>query len=256
MGLYKGLLRAQRKNRQTSPEEAYFRERLLRLSSIEYYRHLAKANSPFEILRANIVLRALENKERIEKAYLSYPRFEGGLSLSDYMAEALSELPYLSLPEGRNYVPILPRSLLTLYSVDFEKLGVEPYSRMLRDYEGLLLDPFDLYGPLLFNSGFSPLLPIYTRKNALCAYDLDAERLYFIDGDGRLESEVALFDKGLPRPDKSHLLERLLRVAKAYYANDEEAFLRALIEGNLVSSSLLRKLVVPRKGKHEEGLRP
>lgn len=241
--LYQGLLRAKRKVRGEKPETAFFNEHYTLLSPFECYRHLMKANSPFERVRANIVIRALLNKKQIESAYLKALKEESDLPLSSRMEMTLEGLPSLLLPEGKNYVPVLPRSLLGLYSKDFEKLAEAPYSELLGSYEGLLLDPFDLYGTKIFASSFAPsLFPIYGSPLGLSAYEEENERLYMIDNQGRLETEIALFDKRLASVDKKELPMRLYELSRAYYENDHDLFLQLLVEGRLVSGELIRSL--------------
>jgi len=72
-------------------------------------------------------------------------------------------------------------------------------------------------------------------------YDYDAERLYFVNGQGRLEASLALFDEYLDFPQKTHMIQRLRPVAEAFFAFDEEKTLSALLDNRLISGRLIHK---------------
>lgn len=247
MNLFESLIREQRPtDYQRSKDALYFAKHSLRLSSLECFSHLAKASKPFDILRANIALRSLENKETIEKElrnHLKATKKEEGLPFKDFWENVLSDLPYFEKNGIKNYVPVFPESLALLYSKDVLKLENEPYKRLLKDYSAILIDPFDYYGYALFDSYFTSLIPIRKNKKGMAAYDVDANRLYFINNEGRLDEEVALFDKKLQNPSKTHLSKRLEKVADAYYSFDKDAFIQALVEESLVSGTLIQEII-------------
>jgi hypothetical protein len=60
------------------------------------------------------------------------------------------------------------------------------------------IDPFDYYGPALYNSYFtrlgrSPQEP----EHGAAFYDFDAEAVYFVNLQGRLDAKLCLFDRSL-----------------------------------------------------------
>ena len=246
MSLFESLIREQSPTDYAKSKDAlYFSKHSLRLSSIECFANLAKASCPFDVLRADIVLRSLENKETIEKELLNHlkaSKKEEGLPFEEFLENVLSDLPYFEKNGLKNYVPIFPESLALLYSKDVLKLENEPYKRLLKDYSAILIDPFDYYGYALFDSYFTSLIPIRKNKKGMAAYDVDAKRLYFINNEGRLDEEVALFDKKLLRPSFTHLSIRLEKVADAYYSYDKDAFIQALVEQSLVSGTLIQEI--------------
>ncbi len=254
MNLYERLRKEQRPtDYQKSTEALYFAKHSLLLSSIDIFKPLAKAAGPFDVIRANIVLRSLANKEKIEREARKVTRLEkneDALSPSEFIEGILNNLPYLKVNGTENYVPILPESLASLYSRDFLKLEKEPYRRLLHNYQAILVDPFDLYGYHLFDSYFTSLVPIAYDKKAMAAFDFDANRLYFINDEGRLDDEIALFDRRLEKVSKTHLAVRLKRVASAYFYFDRDALLKALVEENLVSNFLIQDIAKDkREGK-------
>jgi hypothetical protein len=230
-----------------SPEEQFFNRYSYLLAEVELWSRFLKPADPFEVVRANIILRALLNKERIERHFLVKSKAgsssEGDLSLEEYMRGSLSELPYLAYEGTKIYVPIFPVSLNLIYGDNFAKLGLPPYKRLIADFEAATVDPFDYYGYRLFDSYFTKLVAVRKTPKVMAAYDYDAECLYFIDDQGRLDAKIAFFDKKMPNPSKTHMIKRIERVADAYLADDRENLLRALVEESLVSSSLIHDIL-------------
>lgn len=226
----------------SSTEAIFYRANAGLLSGYDIYGRYLKAGEPFDIVRANILIRSLQNKKTIERAYQEKILLPpGGLSLETFMKGRLAELPYLLLNGERIYVPVFSHSLNSLYNHDYEKLAVAPYFSLLKDYEALLIDPFDYYGSALFESSFTKLILVARSGTSASYYDYDAECLYFVNGQGRLDMKVALFDEYLPYPQKTHMLQRLKPVAEAYFAYDEDGFLSALVDKGLISGRLIHK---------------
>ncbi len=244
MTIFEKLSKEQRPNDYAKSSEAvYFSKHSLRLASIDIYRHLSKAATPFEVIRANIVSRSLENKEVIEKEVKNHIKNADGLPDQEFIEGILSDLPYLKVNGEANYVPILPQSLSLLYSKDFLKLETEPYKRLLKDYQAILVDPFDFYGSSLFDSYFTSLVPLMKKEKEMACYDFDCDRIYFINDEGRLDAEIALFDKKLENVTKTHLTSRLKKVANAYFSYSRDALLKTLVEEKLVSNFLIQEIM-------------
>jgi|LAHS01.1.fsa_nt_gb hypothetical protein len=232
----------------TSSESTFFADHSFLLADVDQWHLFLKPTDSFMTIRANIILRALLNKSAIEHFYLSKLKTlkenpsEEELSLDEFMKEEMSILPYLNYLGKKIYVPIFPESLNTIYSGQFAKLTVSPYKRLLNDYQAAAIDPFDYYGYHLFDSYFTKLVPIRTTPTVLAAYDYDAETLYFINDQGRLDAKICFFDKELGKAVKTHMVKRIEAVADAYLANDRNGLITALVRGNLVSSSLMHKI--------------
>jgi hypothetical protein len=249
MNLYESLAQAQAKTPfSTSSEATFFAEHSYLLSNVDQWHLFLKPSDSFMTVRANIILRALLNKNAIEHFYFSKlkslkenPSGEN-LSLEEYMKEEMSVLPYLSYLGKKIYVPFFPESLNTIYSEQFAKLTLTPYNRLLSDYQAAAIDPFDYYGYHLFDSYFTKLVPIRSTPKVLAAYDYDAETLYFINDQGRLDAKICFFDKELGKAVKTHMVKRIEAVADAYLDNDRNRLITALVRENLVSSSLMHKI--------------
>lgn len=246
MNIYDFLHSHQRKTPfEASPEMAYFRRNAHLLSNVEAWEPWINPRTPFDVVRANILIRSLVNKQEIEKLYFAYERKmkegEDALPLSEYMDSRMSDFPYLLFRGEKVYVPFFPSSLNLLYARRYEKLSVAPYRRLIKNFEAALVDPFDYYGNALFDSYFTRLVPIERSKGVLFAYDYDAENCYAINDQGRLDATISLFDGYLLSPSKAHMAERLLRLAEAYFGEDSGRFYSTLVSEKLVSGRLIQE---------------
>jgi len=247
MSLYDELYKNQRPTAfAKSDAMAYFLANKGVLAMHQPFERFLKGEDPFMVVRANIIIRSLINKRTIEKLYqekVSSPK-EGSLRTSDFMKQGLSDLPYLFWGGEKIYVPIFPSSLNLLYSERFDKLLIPPYKTLLAEFDALMIDPFDYYGSSIYDSYFTKLVAIKREGKLLAAYDFDAEALYIIDDEGRLDARLSLFDKYLPHPEKTHMVKRLLSLSDAYFHGDKEDLLSCLLSNGFMSlrlSSLLSK---------------
>jgi hypothetical protein len=232
-----------------SDEMAFYLANRNLLMPFDSYERFTHTNDPFQVVRANILIRSIMNKKSIERLYyekLKSPKKEEvkveKMSLEDYMSQGLSELPYLEYEGKKIYVPLFPASLNVLYSERFEKLALEPYEAILQQYESLMIDPFDYYGNLLYDSYFTKLVAIKRSGSILAAFDFDASAIYFINDQGRLDTRLALFDQNLNNPVSTHLTKRLLDVVNAYFSLDREALLHSLSVNHFISEKLLTEI--------------
>lgn len=249
MNLYAQMFKNQRPTHfPESDEMAFFLANRGVLSGLEGEGRLIKGNDPFEVVRANIVIRSLLNKKTIERLYSQKVKpskkdeEESSLPLEEYMAMGLSELPFLTYEGKKIYVPVFPASINLIYSERFEKLLSAPYKNLMAQYEPLLIDPFDYYGNALFDSYFTKLVAIKRMGKTLAAYDFDAESLYFINDQGRLDARFALFDKYLASPKKTHMVKRLLLLANAYFSGSRQDVMNALLSNGFISERLASKI--------------
>ena len=238
------------KNKRATPfshgtEATFFDKNSYLLSAHEPFKLYQHPMNSFEVTRSNIILRALVNKRVIERLYLAKVRLsekeENNLPVDIYMKEAMAELPYYDFQGEKIFIPFFSRALNRIYAFDFFKMEIPPYTRLLRDFDSILMDPFDYWGASLFDSYFTKLVRVYEYQESLAMYDYDAERLYFITPQGRLEASLAFFDRFLKNPGKTHVMKRIERVAEAYFHNDQDSFYRYLLGGKLVSREVLMR---------------
>ncbi len=245
MSIYDILEEAQAPtNFKKSPEQIYYDENRYRLNELESYSYLADSSDSFGIVRGNIILRALENKESIEKLFKKYEKnyFSPAISLNEYMENGLLGLPYLVFKGEKNYVPIFALSISMIYSKNFSRLGEMPYKKIFKQYEAALIDPFDYYGYEIFISYFTRLVLIDKTPDCAAFYDYDAKTIYFVNDEGRLDAKVCLFDKDLKHPLLNHLMPRIKTVVDAYFSNNKEMLVQTLFDNGLISETLFEKI--------------
>jgi len=227
--------------------EFYLQNRVL-LNDVSLYSPFLKAQDSFDIIRANIIIRALMNKEIIEKSYRNKIKAEKksndlATNLDEFMKSAVSDLPFFKAQNGdRIYVPIFTYNLNKIYSGEYEKLSKVPYLTLLKNFDAATIDPFDYYGPSLFNSYFTKLVLIKEEAEGEAFYDFDAESIYFVNSQGRLDAKLCLFDRSLHHPSHNHMLKRISPVVDAYYKSDRESMLRILVDNKLISSKEIYKI--------------
>jgi hypothetical protein len=259
--LYETLAHHQAKTPfENSQEMSFYTDNIGLISQIEEYEPFLKATNSFEIVRANILIRSFINKTLLEKTYAqtmkSLRKDETGPSLKEAMEKTLVKLPCLEKNGRKIYLPFFPAALNDIYGRDFEKLGTRAYLGLVNDFEAALVDPFDYYGYEIFDSAFTRLVMIAQTPKVIACYDFDAKSLYFINNEGRLDARLCLFDKDLTHPSSTHMIARLRKVTNAYFADDREGTLQAMVNEKLISSSLanylIKKKQKPLRGPREK----
>lgn len=202
-------------------------------------------NDPFEIMRANIILQAYLNKAKMEEeirnlsSYINVNNKKNHAQFLKSFHEIISEQPYYQEDKNKIFIPFFTRSLNQIYHDEPEKLLVYPYDGLADNFKDTVIDPFDTYGSELYNSQFSRLVKVKQDGKETAFFHYDANTIYFINEEGRLDASVVLFDRYLRRPNYAHMLERIKPVIDAYFAFDREGFIRALRENGFISSHLL-----------------
>ena len=116
----------------------------------------------------------------------------------------------------------------------------------MTNFENATVDPFDTYGAELYNSYFTSLIKISTNGRTTTFFHYDTNTLYFVNDQGRLDTKLVLFDKYIKKPVTSHMIERLVPVTEAYYANDKLRMLIALRDNKFISMQMF-KILTDRK---------
>ena len=223
------------------------------LADIPPYSIFSKATKPFDIIRANILIAALSNKECIETMFMERLKEDRKLGVESSQESIVSDvkkkmldLPYFQDGNTKIFVPVFPRSINKIYSDNFFSFQDRNFKKLLTHFEALLIDPFDTYGPELYNSFFTKLVKVKTVKGEVAYYNYDSYEIYIVNEEGRLEVSIPLFDRGLHRKNTNHMLERIEPVLNAYFENNKEEFVKRLVDNKLISSSFVYK------NKHDE----
>lgn len=198
----------------------------------------------FDILRANILLKGLENKKVFEDEILNI-KAHGMVEHAAFvntLKERTLDQPYFELEKAKIYMPFFSVALNRIYTDEPEKLLDLPYKNLITSFEEAMIDPFDTYGSEIFNSYFSSLIKVSSSKHVTAFFNYDVNTIYFINDQGRLDAKLVLFDKYMKRPAFTHMLERITPVCEAYFNNDREAMVEALFYNNLISSTMHKML--------------
>lgn len=233
-------------------ENRFFLKFFFQLNTHPKYKAFGRATKPFEIIRANIILRALQNKKALDEAYLDTVKEyrKGGellpgaeMAVEKALNEAKAKLPYLVKDGEEVYIPILPMSLNHIYNHSPLKFEEKPYRVLLgREFEAMTIDPFDAYGYALFDSYFTNLILVKKNASVAALFDYDSLSIYFVNKQGRLDTKIALFDRQLSKRNTNHMMERIQPVVDAYYRDDVEGLKQILVQNELISSSLMYRL--------------
>ncbi len=261
LDIYQLSYRERTKARAHKEEDNFFLSSSYLLGACASWAPYLKPKNSFDVIRANILIRAFLNKKTLEKSYslktktLLEKKHLNSLSLEEFMLDVRAELPHFDYQGKTIYVPFFPLSINEIYSYHLERLDEKPYHNLLNDFESVMVDPFDYYGYKLFASPFCHLVMLHKEKDGAAFYDYDQEALYFVNEQGRLDGALYLFDRFLLNPKKSRIVPRLETVLEAYYANNQELFYeRLLVEGffSYHFLSLLKKARLSLQEKSEK----
>ncbi len=217
-------------------------------SNIEMYHFLLDAKNEFDVIRANILIKAIQNKEKFEKTIIfAYNKSDLRTDeVAKFIKKETASLPYLVDGNSKIYIPIFSRSVNSLYTSQFGKLLKDPYSKLLTNFSTSCIDLFEMYNFALYDSLFTKFITIYKDNKVMVVYHFDFKTIYFINNQGRLDARIALFDRYLKNVDDSRIIERIKPVVERYLDNDREGMYQSLIVNNLISEKMIYKI------KHQE----
>lgn len=214
----------------------------------------ASTSDPFSLIKADIILEGVNNKEEIEKSVELYQKAD--LTKAS-IKEAIHQRMASCLYKGKNiYVPFLSPLVNQAYNKNFSLLLHPPFSFLKKDFDEEIIDPFDTYGFDLFSSSFTDLVEIATSKeeNLKAYYDIDFETIFVIDDQGRMEEEIRLFDAPDPLRSKTHLISKLEALMAFYFASDKESFIDSLYNFSLITLKTYQFIVAEEEKKNALGL--
>ncbi len=245
MKLYEMLSKYQKGLNFTKTEDYYFylANRHL-LSGIEMYKFLLDVHNEFDVIRANIVIQALQNKAKLEKAIL-YAFKESNMKTDEvekYIADEMINAPYVKENGIKIYVPVFSRAINSFYSSQFGKLLKEPYSKLLTSFNTSCIDLFELYNFSLYDSLFTKLIVTHKSEKVMAVYHYDFRTIYIINDQGRLDAKIPLFDKYMKHPSTNRIIERIKPVIENYLDDDKEGMFQAMIQNKLISQKLIYKI--------------
>ena len=244
------LLEAKQKKRntfETGEEFKFFIDHRFMLGKFTKFGFLYDSEgNEFDIMRANIIIYALLNKQTIELEVDSlheYGQDKDPQAFNDALKQRCLDLPYFSENGQKIFVPFLPRAINQIYTNEPIKLLEEPYLTLKTNYQNSAIDPFDLYGPELFNSFFTRLVKVGTNGMEIAYFHYDTNTIYIVNSQGRLDLKIVLFDKYIRRPVYNHMLERITPVVEQYFANDRQGFIKSLLDNKFISNKMYHMVI-------------
>ena len=247
MTLYDILETKQKYRRPFSSGEdfKYFIENREKLGKFKTFLKLYDSEeNEFDIIRANILLRGLENKTLFETEILNIHN-HGDLEHAAFVStlkERTIDQPYHEVNGVKIFIPFFSSALNQIYVNEPEKLLALPYSDLINNFEDACIDPFDTYGAELYNSYFSSLVKVASNNHETAFFHYDTYTLYMVNDQGRLDAKIVLFDKFIKKPYYTHMLERISPVVEAYFINDRQKMIDAMLENKLISSQMHKLL--------------
>ncbi|MCR5491508.1 MAG: hypothetical protein K6F32_05220 [Bacilli bacterium] len=227
-------------------EMRYFLANNVLLADFPNFSNFRNATKPFDVIRANIIIRGIANRNAFVKVIKTLREHEGEKNIEELAMKTLQKsiegLPFYIDGATRIYMPFLPKTMNDIFLKSPEKLLQKKYLNLFRHSDSICVDPFDEYGPDLYNSTFTQLILVRRGQDSNAYYDYDSASIYFVNKQGRLDCRIAVFDRGIRRPNTHHMMQRLEPVVDAYYEFDKEKMKNALVDNQLISSSLLYKL--------------
>lgn len=252
MTLYSILKQKQKRRRSfiTGEDFKYFINNRHLLGKFKRFARLYDSEeNEFDIIRANILIQGLMNKNLFEeeiKNISNHGLVEHGKFVST-LKERLIDQPYFNNDGNMIYIPFFSRALNELYVNEPEKLLVPPYDALITEFDDACIDPFDTYGAELFNSFFTSLVKVDAKNHETAFFNYDTFTIYFVNNQGRLDNQLVLFDKYIKRPVTTHMLERITPVVNAYFDNDRTGMINALKDNKLISSHMQKILLDKKK---------
>lgn len=247
MDLFETLAKRQRHTPFSNSEQMrYFLGNAILLNDVPYFSIFQKAIEPFDVIRANIIIKSLINKKTFEKFYFRERKEVEKVGskvdpekLQALIKEKCANLPHIEEKESNIFLPIFSRTINQIYNNRLELLINNPYKILLKYFESAVVDPFDTYGVDVFDSSFTNLILLKRVGDEAAFYDKDSLSIFFVNNQGRLNARVALFDKDCHHPNYENIRERTAPVVDAFFDNDRERFIKALVDNKFISSRFL-----------------
>lgn len=241
---------SKRRRKSRSIEYIYYKENEYLLHKYPYFSRLITRDSDFKIIQANIIIRALKNKEIIDASIKAYKdKCENEkievtkTGIKECVDNAIRDLPYLNDEENhRIYIPIFSKSLNIMYVDEPDKLLTYPYNALLEDFSSAIIDLFDVYNYKLYDSFFSKMIKTSGDKSANGFFNVDDYCLYIINKQGRLDVKICLFDRHLHQFNLTEIMKRVNKISYAYFNLTKEEFEEELYEQKFISSRIYHRI--------------
>ena len=199
------------------------------------------ASSTFGLIKSDIVLGGLLNREKINKRISFFT--EEDLHNDNIVSCFFHNLPHFEWEGVDIYIPTYAKLVNDKYRKETWAFKQFPYSALAKSNAINLIDPFEVYGNAPFSSTFTRLVKLETHDSDSNAYwHPEFKTLFIIDNQGFLAESIPLCDEKLKHWTGVNLFGRLEALLHDYYANDQKVFLEHMLTFDLISSSLYSEL--------------
>jgi hypothetical protein len=247
MNIYETLAKKQKRRIGFDKKDEYlfFMKNRDILTKFPYFAFLYDStNNDFDVMRANIIIKGYLNKIEIESEIDNLARYLDLSSKGDKikfllaLKERTIDLPYYVLDKSKVYIPFFSFAINMIYFKEPNKLLTYPYTTLKDNYVDSAIDPFDTYGPNLYDSLYTKLIKVGTNGREVAMFHYDTNTIYIINSQGRLDEKIVLFDKYIKRPDFSLMIERIKPVVEAFFSDAREDFVDSLYASKFISGRL------------------
>lgn len=242
-----------KKNYRSSDEIIFFNKFKGMLKMHPYFSRYLECENDFDIIKANIIIKAIINKEELDKiindAYLKHANKDVS-EVKEIIKEKISDLPYIDYDNFKVYIPFFNKATNFVYSVDNEKMKQYPYIDLNRKFDPFIVEAFSTYETDVFSSLFTQLVRVEETRTSIAYYHYDFNAIFMINKQGSLDNIIYLFDKHLKNPHKYNIIERVKPLVRAYYNNDLLEFVNLLYKNGFVSYYIFRKICKVKKIWH------
>lgn len=239
-----------KKNYRSSDEIIFFNKFKGMLKMHPYFSRYLECENDFDIIKANIIIKAIINKEELDKiindAYLKHANKDVS-EVKEIIKEKISDLPYIDYDNFKVYIPFFNKATNFVYSVDNEKMKQYPYIDLNRKFDPFIVEAFSTYETDVFSSLFTQLVRVEETRTSIAYYHYDFNAIFMINKQGSLDNIIYLFDKHLKNPHKYNIIERVKPLVRAYYNNDLLEFVNLLYKNGFVSYYIFRKICKVKK---------
>jgi hypothetical protein len=235
-----------------TPAGQFFRQNRRLLLQYPAFQSWFFVQRPFAILQANILLRGIIQKQRIDlflkqegfssiqthgriKHHLIRDRFKEHMTFK-YQFDDDHAQPII--------LPFFNRALNFIYRQEPDKLYDYPYNRLDQDFAAVALDAFEHYGWRLFASNFATLIPLHLGdRSSQAFYDQDAKLIFIINQQGREDAMIALDPKMKKKDPTIDDISGLKAALTFYFSHDRIRFIQALATAKLITPRHAQRLL-------------
>ena len=235
-----------KKNSHSNDEYTFFVNNKHFLKENTYFSSYASPLDAFDLIKSNIIIRALKNKEEIEEMILS-KESDKNIDLKLYIKEKCLDFPSIQYENLKIYFPFFSKITNNVYVNEVERLNDEPYNALFFFFLPFIVNPFVIYGVGLFDSTFTRLIKIDEDLTTVAFYSYYLSAILIINKQGGLDNVIYLFDKHLKHPNRSHIIDRVKALTDSYYKNNIHDFVYTLYKNEFISYKVFKKICKAKK---------